>query len=330
MPTKTHMSAAQGALRWMWNTVAQKPWAISIEVTHNCTANCDHCDKGDHIPNEKQATAEEYYKIYDEIRPLVVQISGGEPLLRKDILDIVRIFSHPGHLPYIVFVTNASLLTVEKYDQLKEAGVHEFSISLDFPDERHDKNRHIPGLFKHLSDLIPKLTARGNNDITLITAVTRENYPFLLDNLRVAGEWGARLNLSMYTAGRTNNKDLLITSKEDLAAFRIIIDKLIEAKKNGACMFSSDAVLNRYYEFFERGSYADGCKAGIRSLVVNPDGSICPCAMKKDVTFTSARDLKLGFSRGNNCSECFISLRANTEKPLKDVVRDVWNSRSRI
>ena len=131
MAKRSRFYALQGAYRWIWNTLMQKPWAISIEVTHNCTANCEHCDKGELIKNEKQATPEEYRQIYEQIRPLVVQISGGEPLLRKDILDIVRIFNNPEHLPYIVFVTNASLLTEEKYDQLKKAGVDQFSISLD-------------------------------------------------------------------------------------------------------------------------------------------------------------------------------------------------------
>ena len=330
MPKRSRFFVLEGVIRWAWNTIFRKPWAISIEVTHNCTANCEHCDKGEKIKNEIQATPEEYRRIYEEVRPLMVQISGGEPLLRKDILDIVRIFKNPGHLPYIVFITNASLLTEEKYLQLKEAGVDQFSISLDFPDERHDENRHIPGLFKHLNELIPKITAYGNNDITMITAVTRKNYPYLLDNLHLVQEWGAGLNISMYTAGRTGNRDLLITSPEDLAAFRKILDQIIVEKRNGACIFSTEAVLNRYYEFFENGSSTGRCKVGIRSLVVNPDGSLCPCAMNKDINFTTHEALKNEFAHNNTCDECFISLRANTEKSLGEIVRDVWASRSRI
>ena len=329
MTKQSRFIALEAAFRWITNTILQKPWAISIEVTHSCTANCKHCDKGGIIKNEKQATPEEYRRIYDEIRPLVVQISGGEPLLRKDILDIIRIIKNPGHLPYIVFVTNASLLTKEKYDQLKEAGVDQFSISIDFPDERHDKNRRIPGLFQHLNTLIPQITAEGNNDVTMITAVTSENYPYLLDILHVVQGWGATLNLSMYTAGRTGDKSLLI-SQSELASFRKIIDQLIEEKRKGASIFSSEAVLNRYYKFFENNASAGGCKAGIRSLVVNPDGSLCPCAMKMHTTFKSQKEMRKKFSKTNRCTECFISLRANTEKPLFEVVRDVIATRSRL
>jgi len=324
------MRELEAASRWITNSITGKPWAISIEVTHNCNANCKHCDKGEMIKNEKQATAEEYFQIYKKIKPLVVQISGGEPLMRKDILDIVRAFANPGHLPYIVFVTNAGLLNEEKYDQLKEAGVDKFSISIDFPDDRHDKNRNIPGLFKHLNELIPKIMAKGNNDVTMITCVTSGNYPYLLDNLRVVRDWGACLNFSMYTAGRTGDKSLLITSDEDKAEFRKVIDQLIEAKRNGACIFSSENVLNRYYQFFENGAKAGGCKVGKRSLVVNPDGTLCPCAMKKTTTFKTPKELKNKFAKTNTCDQCFISLRANTEKPIWEVVRDIWATRKTL
>jgi len=313
--------------QWLSNTVRHRPWAISIEITHNCTANCQHCDKGERIDDEKLASPEEYLRIYKQLRPIVIQISGGEPLLRKDLLDIIRILKKPGHLPYLVLVTNASLLTVEKYAALKRAGIDQFSISLDFPDSRHDENRRIPGLYAHLDDIIPRITRNGNGDINVLTAVTRLNYPYLLDNLRVAERWRTRMNLSIYTAGRTGNRDLLISSPQDLEMFRTVVDKLIEEKRKGACIFASEAVLNRYYRFFERGANANGCKAGIRCLVVNPDGRLCPCAMKPETAYGSLRELQEHFSRTNHCSDCYISMRAHTEKSLGEMARDVWVSR---
>lgn len=43
------------------------------------------------------------------------------------------------------------------YLELRAAGVDQFSVSLDFPDERHDEFRLHPGLFKHLSEIVPRL-----------------------------------------------------------------------------------------------------------------------------------------------------------------------------
>jgi MoaA/NifB/PqqE/SkfB family radical SAM enzyme len=328
MTIKNPFYEIEGASRWMVNTAMRKPWAISIEITHNCTANCEHCDKGDVIPDEKQADAEEYRKITERLRPLVVQVSGGEPLMRADVPDIVRALKKPGRIPYLVLATNASLLDEGKYDELKRAGIDEFSVSLDFPDGRHDENRRIPGLFAHLDRLIPSLAAKGNRDITVITAVTGRNYPYLMDMVRVTQRWGARYNLSMYTAGRTKDHSLSITG-DDLKPFRHIMDQVIEEARRGANLFSTGPVLNRYYDFFANGCKAGGCKAGIRSLVVNPDGSLCPCAMKKHTAFRTLRELKSQFAESNQCDECFISLRANTEKPFRELVRDIGSARGK-
>jgi MoaA/NifB/PqqE/SkfB family radical SAM enzyme len=315
----------EGASRWLINSAMRKPWAISIEITHNCTANCGHCDKGELIPGEKQATAEEYRKIADRLKPLVVQVSGGEPLMRPDVLHIVRTLKNPGRIPYLVLATNASLLDEAKYEELKQAGLDELSVSLDFPDSRHDENRQIPGLFSHLDSLIPKLAARGRRDITMITAVTSRNYPHLMEMVGVTKRWGVRWNLSMYTAGRTNDHSLSIAG-DDLKPFRHIMDQVIEEARRGANLFSTEPVLNRYYDFFANGCRAGGCQAGIRSLVVNPDGSLCPCAMKKSTAFQTHEELRKKFSAGNTCDECFISLRANTEKPFAELVRSIRTS----
>ena len=48
-------------------------------------------------------------------------------------------------LPYTILVSNWSLMTEERYLELREAGVDQFSVSLDFPDERHDDFRGYPG-----------------------------------------------------------------------------------------------------------------------------------------------------------------------------------------
>ncbi len=60
-------------------------------------------------------------------------------MMRADVLDIVRVLKKPGRIPFLVLATNASLLDEGKYDALKSAGIDEFSVSLDFPDARHDE-----------------------------------------------------------------------------------------------------------------------------------------------------------------------------------------------
>ena len=75
-------------------------------------------------------------------------MSGGEPLLRPDLLEIVRTLK-AGCAPLRVFVnTNGALLTLPRFADLVDAGVDEVLVSLDYPDARHDAFRAIPGLFE--------------------------------------------------------------------------------------------------------------------------------------------------------------------------------------
>lgn len=83
----------------------------------------------------------------------------------------------------------------------------------------------------------------------------------------------------------------------------------------------------KFYKFFtDRG--IPGCQAGSRFLVINPDGSLIPCAMVW-ATYKSQRDMLKQFTAHNSCEMCYISTRANTEKTLIDYVADNWEMLAR-
>ncbi len=119
----------------------------------------------------------------------MVQISGGEPLLRKDIVDVVKAIKQSKGVPYLIFVTNETLLNEDVCLQLHEAGVNQLSVSLDFPDERHDEFRRQPGLYKHLERTIPKLASFSHRDIILNTAITKANLKDILPLAQKAMNW---------------------------------------------------------------------------------------------------------------------------------------------
>jgi len=82
----------------------------------------------------------------------VVQVSGGEPLLRDDVW---KLSAHQGRskLPYTILVSNWSLMTEEKYLALREAGIHSFrSAWIRRPAAR--RFPRLSGLYRHLEDLI--------------------------------------------------------------------------------------------------------------------------------------------------------------------------------
>jgi MoaA/NifB/PqqE/SkfB family radical SAM enzyme/membrane protein YqaA with SNARE-associated domain len=315
------MVAIHVAMRSFLYLFLRKPICVALEVTHSCTANCHHCDKGGMV-SDNMVSPDEFKRVIDAIKPPFIQIAGGEPLLREDLPEIVRKLHRPGRCPLLVVITNASLLTREKYRELRSAGVKQFSISLDFPDARHDGNRSIPGLFEHLNRLIPELVAEGNGDITVNCCITRDNYKHIKEMVALCRDWKAKMNFSVYTELRTHNKDLNLRHPEDTEVLNRLVGELYADSELSAWILTSERVLRSYCRFFENGMKQPNCQAGYRFLVVNPDGQLTPCAMLIKTRYRTLTELVNRFSKNNTCDGCYISTRGSTEKSIGQLITD--------
>lgn len=310
--------------RALHNYITNKPIVISFEVTHSCTCDCLHCNIGGKIEEKNLFKTQDYTTLVLSLNPCAVQISGGEPLLRGDVIDIVKaIKKHPDDLPHIIFVSNGSLLNEENYAELRKSGVDRFSISLDFPDERHDEFRRHPGLYNHLKKIIPDIVTKfGNNRIAMNSAITRANLPYLVDLANKACEWGVCISYSAYGALRTGDKSLFISVEEDLEMLQQKIYEIIQIKKKKKIVLNSIYTLKKTYEFFKNG-YIPNCSAGRRFLVINPQGKLVPCSMRPHHKVYSTQDEMLSnFSKHNKCGECYVAIRAYSDKSLLTLLKD--------
>jgi len=314
-PTMRSLSLA---VRGAANYVRRRPLCVSFEITYNCNARCKHCHLGGSAP-ENRAAPEEFGRISRELKPVVAQISGGEPLLRKDVEEVVRAIRRPGRAPFIVLTTNGSLLTGEKYGRLREAGVDEISLSLDYPDERHDEFRGIPGLFQKIRTLALGLKDVQNPGITLSCVIQRDNFRELPHLAELARKWGLRMNFSSYTLLRTHKKEYMIPA-EEIGELREVLGQVLKFKRRNDTVFTSDYVLGRIPEYFTNGA-VEGCRAGERFFVVNPDGTLSPCGLiiRK---YRSQKEMRRDFLKTNDCALCYTSIRANTEKPVRYAIAD--------
>ena len=308
----------QCAVNWF----ARRPLAVSFEVTNSCTCNCRHCDHGGPVDEAERITPDDIRRWMKVLHPGGIQISGGEPLLRDDIIECVRATQRVGGLPYTVFVTNASLLSEEKYLALRDAGADQFSVSLDFPDERHDDFRRHPGLFAHLDALLPRLAALGHDDIVLNTAITRENYKHVNDIAELAGKWGVNISFSAYSPRRTGDMSYMVTDPLELAELRRQFDLLLERKGNDphGRIVNSCTTLEETYEYFENGG-TPGCTAGLRFLVITADGYLQPCSMHFR-KYLDQRKLAEEFTPGNECDECYVAIRSYLDKGFWQLLRE--------
>lgn len=319
--------AARMIARGTWSFWTDRPLVVSFEVTHSCTANCRHCDKGGIKPEPPGLLRpDDYRRLRAALKPMAVQLSGGEPLLRKDIEDIVRAVKEPGGLPYTILVSNGRLMTEMKYLTLRALGVNQFSISLDFPDERHDEFRRSPGLFAHLSNLVPALARHGFDDVVLNTAITRHNLPTLLATYEKAREWGVSISYSAYTPLRTGDMDHYIGTPEDLDLLKRTMDELLKLKSKNGRIANSSWTLSGIPEFFRTGS-VPGCSAGRRFLVVTPDGGLRGCSMYEE-TYGSHKEVMEKFVAQNACGGCYVSIRAYLDASFWTLLKD--NVKTRV
>ena len=108
----------RGSLNWL----AERPIVVSFEVTDACTCWCKHCDHGGPRDESRNLKPAGYARYMEALRPCVVQVSGGEPLMRDDVVEIVRAIKCGPRPPYTILVSNWSLMTKLKYLAGVESG----------------------------------------------------------------------------------------------------------------------------------------------------------------------------------------------------------------
>ncbi len=245
--------ATRMVARGFRNKLQNKPLSISFEITHSCTANCWHCNWGGPI-KETRLSADEYAAIQKDLRPVVSHVSGGEPLARGDVYEIVEKLANPGRLPFLIVVSNASNLNEERFRKLQNAGMDQLSVSLDFPDERHDEFRRIPGLFDKMSRTLPELARNSEkDDILLNVCITNWNYQDLPGLVKRAKEWGLPINFSVYSHLRVQDRTGLVDGNGggDLLAQKI--EEVIDLRNQGYPVYTSPRVLWKFHRFMTQG-----------------------------------------------------------------------------
>ncbi|HYW42351.1 MAG TPA: radical SAM protein [Bryobacteraceae bacterium] len=306
----------RGSLNWL----AHRPIVVSFEVTDACTCYCKHCDHGGPRDESRNLKPADYRRYTEELRPCVVQVSGGEPLMRDDAVEIVRSIKDGSRLPYTILVSNWSLMTAEKYQALHDAGIDQFSVSLDFPDERHDDFRAYPGLYRHLEDLVPRVAKFGYDDIVLNSCITSENLGEINAIADKAREWGVNLCYSAYSARRTGCRDYFPDAPEQLAELSAQLDRVKARRDQTNWIVNAPTTLEATRRYFANNG-TPGCKAGLRFLVVTADGALQPCSMQfQRYTLEERERMIREFTSSNQCDQCYVSIRSYLDKSFPQLL----------
>ncbi len=153
------------------------PRSLCIAVDYRCNLTCEHCSaRCLDLPSKPSMTLDHYRALADEaerLRFFNIQFTGGEPLIRKDLEEIISIF-HPRR-NLITISTNATLLNGKRLRSLKKAGVDILSVSLDSRDEAvHDSFRGRSGTWRKTVEAV-KLARGSGMTVSLSAVIAHDN-----------------------------------------------------------------------------------------------------------------------------------------------------------
>jgi MoaA/NifB/PqqE/SkfB family radical SAM enzyme len=307
----TYRQGINGALKYLYIRATGRPKLVNLEVTKLCNAKCDFCD---YWQTKHEVRLSDYRSVIKKINPLVVMITGGEPMLRKDLPDIVRQVKESSIFIFTSMVTKGDLLTVEKAEQLFDAGLDQIAISLDFLGNKHDTYRGIPGLWNHLSSLIPQLSKKfSKKNIILNTIIMEDNLDQIIDIANQARDWGVSISLSSYSVMKTNNTSHFV-KQQKLEKVREVVDELVRLRRKWrGVIVSTEHYLREVPGYFERGGVPD-CFAGINMIQVTPSGHIKRCSEMPVVAHYS--EYRPGIFDKTKCTACWYSCRGETQTPV--------------
>jgi len=305
--------------KYAWLCARRRPVLVHFEVTLRCNARCGFCD---YWKTDASTKSDELRSFADAARyfnPMLVTFTGGEPLLRRDLEEIVAAVAQAVHLKYITLITHGGMLTPERALSLWQAGVSQFNLSLDYLDERHDRARGIPGLTRRILDTVPRMRELGIDNIRFNTVIKNDNIGDVLPIVRHAESMGCGVNLSVYTDAKNGNRAHLIDEAQ-LAAVDTLVAELLDYKRRRRGVITNSDYYLEQIPRYVRGEMHEPCRSGIRTIHIDPTGHVKRCPdFPTDFHWREFREYQ-----PIACNACYYACRGEAQAPLRlSRVRDV-------
>lgn len=162
----------------------QAPFIVIWEVTRACALACLHC-RADAFPwrNPHELTTEEGFRLIDQVRsfgdrPPLFVLTGGDPMRRPDLVDLVAYASRVG-LSVALTPSGTAAATYKRLAELRDAGLKRVAVSLDGPDAAtHDAFRRVRGSYLWTMKIIETVIELGM-PLQINTTVGRLTFPHL-------------------------------------------------------------------------------------------------------------------------------------------------------
>src|ERR671934_1422645 len=254
-----------------------RPYTLVAELSYRCPLRCPYCSNPLDIGADRyraELEGEHWMRVFREARALGVlqlALTGGEPMLRRDLDELVAAGRDAGL--YSTLVTGATLFTRERAERLKEAGLDHVQVSIQSPDP--EENDRIAGNRSFEKKIAAARAARALGfPLTINCVLHRQNLDRIEEVLRLAEELDAQrlgvANTQYYGWAVVNQAALLPTraqlerGEEAVRRFRDRVGPRINVLW----------VLPDYFEELPKPCMGGW---GRTTIVVAPNGDALPC-----------------------------------------------------
>ncbi|ODA41979.1 putative heme d1 biosynthesis radical SAM protein NirJ2 [Desulfosporosinus sp. BG] len=254
---------------------------VSWNTTNACNMFCDHCYREAGCKAEDELSTTEAKTLLEQIAKAGFKImifSGGEPLMRTDIVELVAHATSLGLRP--VFGTNGTLLTLELAQQLKEAGTMGMGISLDSLDkEKHDEFRKFPGAWDGAVRGM-KICREVGLPFQIHTTIMDWNADEVEAITDFAVEMGAVAHhfFFLVPTGRAvsiEEETLKAEAYEDILTRIMKKQQTVDIELKPTC---APQFMRIAKQMGINMRYSRGCLAGTHYCIIGPKGQVQPCA----------------------------------------------------
>lgn len=247
--------------------------------TNACNARCLHCSSNSSVRTYDELTQDEVFSLIDQFADAGVMdlaISGGEPLIRPDIFEIIGYARGRGMS--VGLGSNGATLTTRQATRLAASGINRFQVSLDGFEDQHDGLRQWPGLFKRALSTIDTVANLGIRThvcctINRLNVHSIEAFAEFLCSTRVK-----RLNLSRYVpTGRGNDfLDLDQTEWQNVLKMCVNLKTKLSGRLEIVTHLAQQILVDDDVQ--QMRGYT-GCQAGCAQGCVTANGTVLPCVL---------------------------------------------------
>ncbi len=269
---------------------ADIPTTLLAELTHRCPLHCPYCSNPlDLIRAESELATDDWKRVLTQARELgVLQLglSGGEPLLRKDLEELAAHARREGL--YSTLVTSGLGLTRARAERLKEVGLEHIQITCQATDPAVAERIAGVRSVKHKQAAAAIVRELGFA-FTVNVVLHRANLDRIGEIIDLAADLGAdRIELAntQYYGWGLQNRAALMPTREQVERSREIAERAIQRYRG---RMQITYVLPDYYEQYPKACYGGWGKL---YLVVTPNGMVLPCHGATQITTLQFDDVR--------------------------------------